>query len=51
MPLALPEWRIDPRRGELSVREGKLWLAQVADAQRLYAPLVSTWMPSAPPRD
>ena len=27
LPLALPEWRVDPRRGELSARDGKLWLA------------------------
>jgi hypothetical protein len=40
LPLALPEWRIDPRRGELIAHEGNLCLQQTVDAQRLYAPLL-----------
>ncbi len=41
LPLALPEWRTDPRRGELTQLDGKLSLHQSADAQRLYAALAA----------
>jgi hypothetical protein len=39
MPLALPEWRVDKRFGELAATEKSIELAQQASACRLYAPL------------
>jgi hypothetical protein len=39
MPLALGEWRVDRRAGEINVAERSLELVQQASAARLYAPL------------
>jgi hypothetical protein len=39
MPLALPEWRIDPRVGELSYAGGAVRLAQCAMARSLACPV------------
>jgi len=39
LPLALPEWRIDPRRGALSLNDGRLDLWQSTFGGALYAPL------------
>lgn len=39
LPLALPEWRDDPRGGELSPAEGGLALRQSAHGRALFAPL------------
>ncbi len=39
LPLALPEWRIDPRMGELSVADGRLRLAQRTQARAMACPL------------
>ncbi len=38
LPLALPEWRIDPRHGDYAPDDGKLCLRQAVDARSLYAP-------------
>jgi len=38
LPLALPEWRTDPRHGSLAATESGLELVQKAEARRLYAP-------------
>jgi hypothetical protein len=40
LPLALSEWRSDPRRGELSPENGGLRLRQSVHGQHLYAPLL-----------
>jgi hypothetical protein len=40
MPLALPEWRSDPRGGTLDVQGGLLTLRQQATGQNLSAPLL-----------
>jgi len=39
LPLALPEWRIDPRMGELSLADGRLRLEQTAHARAMACPL------------
>lgn len=39
MPLALPEWRIDPRIGELSFSGGAIRLSQKVVGQRVACPL------------
>jgi len=39
LPLALPEWRIDPRGGTLDTSDGSLELRQSAHAAALWAPL------------
>jgi hypothetical protein len=39
MPLALPEWRIDPRVGELSLAGGAVRLAERANGRALASPL------------
>jgi hypothetical protein len=39
-PLALPEWRRDPRGGALAPADGSLELSQHRHGRRLYAPLV-----------
>jgi hypothetical protein len=39
MPLALPEWRIDPRGGELSFASGAVRLAEKASGTALACPL------------
>jgi hypothetical protein len=39
LPVALPEWRVDQRFGELDSASSKIKLRQSADAQRLFAPL------------
>jgi hypothetical protein len=39
LPLALPEWRASPRRGELIATSGRFELAQSASARTLFAPL------------
>jgi hypothetical protein len=39
MPLGLPEWRIDPRVGELSYSGGALRLAEKSEARSLACPL------------
>lgn len=39
LPLALPEWRIDPRGGELLSNKGMLQLSQQATAKSLASPL------------
>ncbi|MEX0937707.1 MAG: hypothetical protein WDZ59_07580 [Pirellulales bacterium] len=40
MPLALPEWRTDPRGGTLGVEDGRLRLHQHLTGQNLSAPLL-----------
>jgi hypothetical protein len=40
LPLALAEWRVDPRRGELTAEGDQLVLCQTAFGQNLYAPLL-----------
>ncbi|HEY1786072.1 MAG TPA: hypothetical protein VGG30_11005 [Pirellulales bacterium] len=40
LPLALAEWRVDPRRGELTAESDRLTLCQSAFGQNLYAPLL-----------
>ncbi len=40
LPLALPEWRIDSRGGELAARDGCLVLEQSAGGRALFAPLL-----------
>jgi hypothetical protein len=47
MPLALPEWRIDPRGGELAAGEVALELSQSGTGRSLYAPL---WIDLEPGR-
>ncbi len=39
MPLALPEWRIDPRHGTLTAADGSLELRQQAHGRNLCCPL------------
>ncbi len=39
LPLSLPEWRTDRRRGELVAEENRLVLRQQGRGQNLYAPL------------
>ena len=39
LPLALPEWRIDPRVGELTMADGCLRLAQQTHARAMACPL------------
>ena len=39
MPLALPEWRIDPRHGTLTADGGTLTLRQIAHGRNLCCPL------------
>ncbi len=39
LPLALPEWRIDPRGGSLTAANGRLVLTQEATGQTLCCPL------------
>ncbi len=49
MPLGLPEWRCDPRPGNLGVSQGHLVLQQQArQARRMLVPL---WIDLAPRRD
>ena len=45
LPLALPEWRIDSRRGNLALEKGKLMLSQSTTAQNFYAPLFLDFKP------
>jgi hypothetical protein len=40
LPLALAEWRVDPRRGELSAEGDQLVLRQSVVGRNLYAPLL-----------
>lgn len=40
LPLALPEWRSDPRGGSLSVGNGQLTLQQESTGRALYCPLL-----------
>ncbi len=40
LPLALREWRADPRGGQLAESGGQLCLQQTAHGQHLYAPLL-----------
>lgn len=40
LPLALPEWRSDPRGGNLSAGKGQLTLHQDSDGRALYCPLL-----------
>lgn len=40
LPLALPEWRTDPRIGELTASDGKLQLAQERPGRNLACPLL-----------
>ena len=40
LPLALPEWRVDPRIGEIEAVEGGFQLRQSAAGRALYAPLL-----------
>lgn len=40
MPLALPEWRVDPRFGELSFTDGQLRLEQHRPGRNLCCPLL-----------
>ncbi len=39
LPLALPEWRVDPRHGQLVCESEQLVLEQTAEGQHLYCPL------------
>jgi hypothetical protein len=39
LPLALPEWRIDPRMGELTMGDGRLQLSQQTHARAMACPL------------
>lgn len=39
LPLALPEWRSDPRGGTLALNDGRLELRQLGAGSSLYAPL------------
>ncbi len=39
MPLALPEWRVDPRHGSLEARSGQLLLNQTTTDRNLCCPL------------
>jgi hypothetical protein len=39
LPLALPEWRVDPRMGELTQHEGALRLAQHTTARAIACPV------------
>ncbi len=39
LPLALPEWRTDPRHGELQTRDGAIELQQTAQGTALCSPL------------
>ena len=50
LPLALPEWRVDPRVGQLSDVGGGLCLQQAAAGTRLYAPLLIDLDPQSPIR-
>jgi len=45
VPLALPEWRVDPRGGELTMDEGALVLSQVAVGRNLCSPLMLDFKP------
>jgi hypothetical protein len=47
LPLALPEWRAEPRGGSLDVSGGALELRQTVFGRRLFAPL---WIDLAPRR-
>ena len=47
LPLALPEWREDPRVGSLAAVDGGLELSQAANARSLFAPL---WIDLEPRR-
>ena len=47
LPLALPEWRADPRGGTLEIVSGTLQLRQTVFGSRLFAPL---WIDLAPRR-
>ena len=47
LPLALPEWRADPRGGTLEMVSGVLQLRQTVFGRRLFAPL---WIDLAPRR-
>jgi hypothetical protein len=40
MPLALPEWRADPRGGTLDAEDGRLTLRQQATGQNLCTPIL-----------
>jgi hypothetical protein len=40
LPLALPEWRTDPRGGSLTQADGRLVLAQESAGRALYCPLL-----------
>jgi hypothetical protein len=40
LPLALPEWRADPRGGNLVEKDGRLLLTQEASGRALYCPLL-----------
>ncbi|NOY40782.1 MAG: hypothetical protein GXP26_02945 [Planctomycetes bacterium] len=40
LPLALPEWRSDPRAGELTTNEGQLQLSQQRQGRNLASPLL-----------
>ncbi len=40
LPLALPEWRVDPRTGELTSSEGQLELSQKLPGRNLSCPLL-----------
>ncbi|HEX4146343.1 MAG TPA: hypothetical protein VHY91_22775 [Pirellulales bacterium] len=40
LPLALAEWRVDPRRGELSAAADQMVLTQSVVGQNLYVPLL-----------
>lgn len=46
MPLALPEWRADPRPGELRQEQGAMELAQSGCGRCLFAPLFFDLKPS-----
>ena len=46
LPLALPEWRIDPRHGELAGKPGRLCLTQSAEAANLFCPLLFDLKPN-----
>lgn len=45
LPIALPEWRDDPRFGSLQVRESCLQLSMHTEGQNLYCPLFIDFAP------
>ena len=45
LPVGLPEWRVDPRGGELSQEEGQLRLTQTTIGRNLCAPLMLDFKP------